>query len=203
MVKLTKEERIDEFWEWFNAHKYYYEEIESEWDPGLSLLEEKVATIDEDAYLEAHIINDVSGKHQIVISAYGLIDYFTFAREVVDAAPEMIGWNAVAFVQPGEIDYKLYYKSHIIEPSELFFMPYLDGDQFNLILYKKELGEIDTDEADSIAKMVTISIIGEYHYATKVSACLLQDYSEAIEEECLLPANQLYNFVVNNFMNSN
>lgn len=203
MIKLSRKERIEQFWNWFNAHKYYYGELDSEWDPGLDQISEKLKSIDKSAYLDIMIQPSDKGESILIISADGIIDNFALVREVVNAAPDMIGWRAIAFEQPHEEGYIIRYKRYLLDPAEMYFLPFLTEDYFGVTIYGKKLKKLSEEDSFYLSNKILISIIGEYHFATKVTACLLTDISEAVEMEELLPLSQFYNFVVNNFMNRN
>jgi hypothetical protein len=200
MIKISEREKINQFWDWFNQHKYYYEEMENEWDPGLELLAEKISRINKNIEAMIHINN--FGKHEIIITCNGIIDYFPLVRAVVKESPELIGWKTRALVQPTE-EFSVAYNEFLLDSREMFFMPFFDEDYFKVFLYAKDIEDMSDQDSDYLARRIVIKSIGEYHFATKVAECILCDLNNAIEPEELLPLDQLHAFVMNNFMNSN
>jgi hypothetical protein len=204
MIKLSKKERIEQFWDWFNAHRYYYEDFESQWDPGWELLWEQLSAIDEKAPLRVLIGMHENGNHRLIISVDGAIDYFRLVREIVEAAPEIIGWKVKALQDPQKSE-MIHFENLKFKPAKMYCMPIIDDDFFGVMIYAKRLRNKKLSDEDSfyLATQILIDIIGEFHYATKVAAVVLQDLSLAADEESLIPLADIYKFVENNFMNRN
>jgi hypothetical protein len=204
MIKLSKKERIVQFWDWFNAHRYFYEEVDSQWDPGWEILLDQLCTIDDKAPLRVLIGVHENGNKKLIISADGDIDYFSLVREIVEAAPEIIGWKIKA-LQDAQKSELIQFRKLKLRPSKMFCMPLLDEDFFGVMIYAKHLKNKKLSDEDSfyLATQILIDMIGEFHYATKVAAVVLQDLSMAADEEFLMPLLDIHKFVENNFLNRN
>ena len=191
---------ISKFWSWFDENKSHYMDSESDWDPDLAMLQEKLDEVDNSIQVE--ITTDMKSFFELIITANGFIELFPVVREVVDKAPEIEGWTIVAFKQPLNSDFILQNEYFEVKSTDLYFLPYLEDDYLEIVIYGENLDHNDDEILIYYGRKILIDVIGEYDAATKVNSCFMYDM-EDMEKESLMPLKQLKGYIDGLFNNSN
>lgn len=195
----------DGFWEWFQKHleKFKYPSRLSAkdyayWNGELcsTLQSYSISTLFADV-----ISDEPNNQARVIISAHGDARYFEMVELFVAGAPDMEGWEVVAFYPPmPAVDcIRHNYPSVTTTPDEIFFSPLQLGQvngMYNLELYIDEKIPI-TWEVRGAASQIMYNLLGEKTgglYIRKVSVSSLEAVLPGLRQS-LLPMTQLSQYI--------
>lgn len=196
--KPSKEERIEAFWKWFVDNQQSFENLPRPHDSEsvhqqLDQIRNELIKISDG--LVAEVSKNQEGFRDLTISAEGDKDKFPIVREIVDKAPQIQGWNIVAFRQRAPIAFVLETPSIRYSTDEMFFEPLIDGSEFDAIVYAPDLKQVDEKKAFHFGIIVMDNLLGEYDSAMKVRRYDFRDVEEVQDRKRLKPLSELPNFV--------
>ncbi|MBS0416184.1 MAG: hypothetical protein JSR66_00615 [Proteobacteria bacterium] len=110
------------FWSWFVANEHLYRDIEvREKEQLLENLLGRLQTFCAQLWFE--IGGGLTGPRELVITAEGRVEAFPLLLELTRAAPEITGWQVVAFKQPQGFDFVTHYEDIVVAPAATWFLP--------------------------------------------------------------------------------
>ncbi len=169
-----KPDKIGDFWTWFVAHKSEFEAVApKDTDDILVTISGRLRTISDG--LVAEISPTTEGARELTISADGDRRKFPIVEEIVSRAPSLDGWVITAFRQPANKDFVLKADQIEYDTSKMYFVPLVEGRQFDLIVYTENLDDKDEDVAFRFGMVVMDNFLGEYDAATKVRSYGFRD----------------------------
>lgn len=186
--------QIEEFWTWFVAHRSEFEAVTpKDSNDILITIGERLRTISDG--LVAEMSPAAEGSRELTISAEGDRRKFPIVKEIVSKAPKLDGWVFTAFRQPAKKDFILTAEGIEYDTSKMFFVPLVEGKQFDLIVYTDNLDEKDEDRAFRFGMVVMDNFLGEYDAATKVRRYGFRDLNNLKDRSELRKLNELPKFI--------
>jgi hypothetical protein len=76
-------------------------------------------------------------------TAEGDTEKFSIIRKIVEAAPPISGWTITAFRQRMPKGCVLEADSIKYNVEEMFFEPFIDGNEFDVLVYAENLADVD------------------------------------------------------------
>jgi hypothetical protein len=167
LFKKTSKDKVKEFWNWFarNNHQYLFlsDVDDDEKNAMMEKFLERLHQYCEHLYFEigAHPKDD---KVDLIITADGIIEYFEKVEELVDAAPDIPGWQILKFRQPHGPGFTADYGDKVFDPEEIIFIPLYNEDMPDAIAIRVCYPDYAEDEKNTFISGTYItldSLIGE------------------------------------------
>jgi hypothetical protein len=158
--------KYQNFWTWFLKHSDEFLHLDEENVEYLfTKLNKQLAKVNRDLTYEfsAELID---GKREFIISADGIYTTFPDVINLVEAAPQMIHFEIIAFRQRGK-EFTIQYNGIELDPSDVFFSYKAQSDHIDIVLYIKGYNP-DNQNWDGAAFILLDTIIGEYDVVTKI-----------------------------------
>jgi hypothetical protein len=181
----TQSGRINDFWKWFKKERTQYQTMpDSGYAGRLNIV---IAHLDPIASgLAVEVSRETHGIQELIISADGDKNKFPVVEAIVQGAPAIPGWKAVAFRQKASEEFVLTYQNLRLSPAEMFFNPIIEGDSLDLIIYADSVKNKNRDDVIKYGLITLDNVLGEYTATMKVRSYDFQD-SKSIE-----PGEQVY-----------
>ena len=193
---LKQKNKTDEFWNWFTENRIKFEKIDStNRDEKLDLILSQLHKIT--SGLAVEISDEFKGIRDFVISPDGDKEKFALVKEIISRAPAIKGWTFTAFRQPINEDFTLKYKDLEFTPSKMFFLPKIDGDSLDLIIYTENIKNHDVDKIAYYGLITMDNVLGEYDCVLKVRHYDFHDLDEVENKNDLIHLTELKTFVGN------
>jgi len=191
---FKKKDKIETFWTWFTDNQKKFEKIDSiNRDEKLDLILANIHNITPN--LSVEISDEFKGIRDLVISPEGDKEKFAIVKEIIDRAPTIKGWTFTAFRQHVDEDFTLEYKDIKFTPSKMFFLPKVDGDSLDLIIYAKNIANRDFNTIAHYGLITMDNVLGEYDCVMKVRHYDFRDLDEEKDKSSLRPLTELKIFV--------
>jgi hypothetical protein len=114
--------RASDFWSWFVANEHLYRDVEvPEKESLLDALLERLQAFCAQLWFE--VGGGPTGPRELVITAEGRIEAFPSLLELTRAAPDIPGWQVVAFKQPQGFEFVAHYEDIVVAPEATWFLP--------------------------------------------------------------------------------
>lgn len=164
-----------QFWEWFLKNKDDYfllnENNDEISDSLLQFFLSKLHQFNSNLYFE--IGGFPYEKKELIISACGNKNFFTYVIELVSAAPKIENWEIIAFKRPKEIDFITEYNGLKLVAKEIWFKPQENdmnenSNALDLYLYIKEFEEERQLEYINASYLVLDNLLGEFDSASNI-----------------------------------
>lgn len=166
MWPFKKKNPIDEFWVWFANKGESFRDPERIHSSALDQMRDHLYKIQPGLTYELCVSN--GRTTELVISADGDRNLFPKVFEVVDAAPNLVGWKITAFRQPGKIDGKIEMNGISLSPIDMWFATEPDGSRTGITLYIRGLTEENRKQILSLAFVMLDNALGEFVVETAV-----------------------------------
>lgn len=176
-MEQNNSSQIAAFWDWFLYAAARYESLFSE----TSSMDPHADELMDDLEEHLHAYNDNiwfrmggPGPYELIITAEGNTAEFEAIQKLVNAAPDIPGWKAVAFIQPTDISNAAYRHGDIeLNSSDIFFGAMLDPRRKNgffieVMFYVSDAKYTDDDEFKSAVIRIAESGVGEFNFNTLV-----------------------------------
>ena len=155
-----------DFWKWFIANSSHYTHLSEapDMENRLDEFQQQLHKIDERLAFE--FLGNPTDHSELIISADGDSEAFPVVQSLVDAAPQIDGWQIIAFRQRGDTECAIKMGDVDLGPEQMWFRLEADGDKVGLNLY---FGGIElNDEVAGAAFILLDNALGEYDMETKV-----------------------------------
>lgn len=171
MLKLFKRtDPIEKFWTWFKENEKRFRNFEQDPDKYLSEMLAQGKKIAEGLAIELEPPAD--GLINMTVSADGNRDLFETVVNIVDKAPNIEGWNFIAFRQRIPADkiktMQLKVKGRELDPQDMKFFPTIDNDTLDIIIYVNGVTEDNYNDIAYAGLQLLDNILGEYDCVMKV-----------------------------------
>lgn len=171
MLKLFKRtDPIEKFWTWFKENEKRFRNFEQDPDKYLSEMLAQGKKIAEGLAIELEPPAD--GLINMTVSADGNRDLFETVVNIVDKAPNIEGWNFIAFRQRIPADkiktMQLKVKGRELDPQDMKFFPTIDNDTLDIIIYVNGVTEDNYNDIAYAGLLLLDNILGEYDCVMKV-----------------------------------
>lgn len=205
MLNDTEKQAAENFWAWFEKNRLPYEFTEEMTPEQLEVAEDTMyqALAQFSPELAPTIVRKSGAEEnfKVIISAEGRRNYFNKAKELVELAPEIPGWEFVALVPPLPEGMKIRFKlgNDILDPSEMwFYLVTTEEDPRNLgvMVALKYYDQCDDDKeliADLRGVIVNLvaHILGEESFAMNIQFLEIKPLPAAPMEEGYAPLYDL------------
>lgn len=131
-MNTIEEKKAEEFWNWFKSNNRKFRTF---------AIPEREALLDEfEEYLHLynpHIYFEISeeenGINELIITAEGDHNYFGIVEHLVDKAPQISGWEVIAFKPALGFDFIHERDGLVFDPKEMWFLPMTSKQQPSVI----------------------------------------------------------------------
>jgi hypothetical protein len=190
----TQNDHIEEFWQWFKKEKKQYEIMpDSEYAERLDVI---IAHLDPIAEgLAVEVSKETHGIPELIISADGDKNKFPVVKAIIEEAPVIPGWKAVAFRQRASEEFVLTYQKLRLSPAEMSFHPIMEGDSLDLIIYADSVKDKNRDDVVKYGLVTLDNVLGEYAATIKVRSYDFQDKQDIRRGERVYKLDELPAFV--------
>jgi hypothetical protein len=190
----TQNDRIEEFWHWFKKERSQYEVVpDSGYAERLDVIITHLNPITEGLAVE--VSKETHGIRELIISADGDKDKFSVVEAIVQGAPAIPGWKAVAFRQKASEEFILTYQNLRLSPAEMLFHPIIEGDSLDLIIYADSINNKSRDDVVKYGLITLDNVLGEYAATIKVRGYDFQDKQDIGDEKQVYKLDELPAFV--------
>ncbi len=171
MLKLFKRtDPIEKFWTWFKENEKRFRNFEQDPDKYLNEMLVHGKKIAEGLAIELE--PPANGIINMTVSADGNRDLFETVVNIVDKAPNIEGWNFIAFRQRIPADkiktMQLKVKGRELDPQHMKFFPMIDNDTLDIIIYVNGVTEDNYNDIAYAGLLLLDNILGEYDCVMKV-----------------------------------
>jgi hypothetical protein len=187
-----------EFWSWFVNQRHRLVRLRD--TPDEPLLDEITAELHRFCdQLWFEIGGHPEGPIEFIVSAEGDVRYFDRVTELVSNAPEIDGWQVVAFKPPQGFDFVTRFEGMEFDPADCWFLPLTSSKDPARIALRVGLPGFDPARSAVIESGLYIVVetgLGELltsHRIAFLEACELPDEPEA---EGFIRLNELGEYVV-------
>jgi hypothetical protein len=198
MFGINKEKK---FWNWFkknNAKFLFLNEVDDE-------IKEKHM---DDFITQLHKYNEglyfLIGGHpddkkvELVITAEGIVEYFSAVEKLVEAAPELERWSIIAFKPPEGADFITEIGNRIFDPNEITFIPLETKQDPKAVGIQVCFPEFSDEEKDLFIQgtyLMIDSIIGEKSVAQDIDYLTVIKTPDNISKIDTLKLSELDQFI--------
>jgi len=185
MLKLFKRtDPVEKFWTWFRENEKELTDFQKDPDRYLSQILSHAKKIA--AGLAIELEPPVNGTINMTISADGVSNLFETVVNIIDKAPTIDGWNFIAFRQRIDSELlktmKLNAGGRELDPQQMKFLPIIDGDSLDMIIYVKGVTEDNYTDIAYAGLLLLDNILGEYDCVMKVGKYDFHDMPGKKEE---------------------
>jgi hypothetical protein len=166
--KAEKQDRaIAEFWEWFRSNAPRFADGRAIEHRAIGELAAKLGKIHKGLVFQ---LDTHSDSPTLEVSADGIRELFPVVRKVVGSAPEVPGWNVVAFRQPARdpSELQLEFNGVKIEPSDIAFVCRSSGNRARVVIFAPTYEPEVPREMIGAVFILLDATLGEYAVETKV-----------------------------------
>ena len=165
-----KTDPIGNFWNWFKENEKRLRKFEKDPDTYLNEVLTEAKKIQPGLAIEFELPkNDVIN---MTVSADGDRNLFAIVKDIVAKAPQIDGWNFIAFRQRKDAEMikamKLQAADRELSPTQMKFFPVITGDTLDLIIYVKGVTDENYNQIAYGKLLLLDNILGEYDCVTKV-----------------------------------
>ncbi|MDQ3491034.1 MAG: hypothetical protein M3449_08215 [Acidobacteriota bacterium] len=191
---FKKKDPIEKFWRWFVDNKAKFEtDPNKEPVPDLDPILVRLRMVSNG--LSVEVSRELNGVRDLVISANGDKSKFLFVQKIVDRAPVIDGWTVTQFRQRANIAFVLETESIRLATDEMYFEPLLEENEVDLIVYAKDVKDLDNDVLNHFGLIVIDNVLGEYDSVMKVRHFDFQDLTNTREKQNLKPLSELPKYI--------
>ena len=193
------EEKINKFWEWFEANNERLTML-SEYDS-----EGQTALLDElqqelTAYCDGLTFDmgeQTKNGRRLTFSAEGDIELFRYVVELVENAPDIDWWEFIPFKQPCGDDLKVHFGKYFFETKKMYFQHLENEEEPDIMGVRVALKHEQTDDEDLLVGVyVTLeAMIGEFDCATLLGYLDICPIPENPTKEDFYPLTDFPKFV--------
>lgn len=172
---IDKTAAYNSFWLWFQNNSVQFNKIlngEGDIEKDLfNKLTDQLSQIRDGYWFYLDISSN--GDTELVFTADSVVENIVFIEELVDAAPEVDGWNFIALKPASSVDDDIELNGLIFNKDNIMF--YLDQDskypdQLNLIISYSDLNDKNRTNAINGVQLFLDNILGELDFATLVDS---------------------------------
>jgi hypothetical protein len=196
------EHTIKNFWNWFEANNQAYlfinEVEEAERDRLMDAIGSELHKYNENLWIEiGGFANEVM---ELIVTAEGDTEFFNMVEDVVAQAPDIKGWNFVAFLPPMVGDpFKINYEGVELDTEDMWFLPLEEEDDpksIGLRICTPNFDEIKDHEyfMSAIYKILE-TLLGEKTFALDIDYVETGEVPENPEEEGMMELQEVLEYV--------
>ncbi|MEX2244208.1 MAG: hypothetical protein WD716_10225 [Fimbriimonadaceae bacterium] len=172
---MTIDDRIGQFWKWFDTNK---QRTESDAQGMVPEIGRELERIHPDLRHELGIGQPM----EMFISAGGLKEMIPYVERTVELAPSIEGWNVVAFLQPKQDSSTVVYEGVTLMRSQVKWTGSKDGDLLDVVVFIDGLDDQRRNAYVGAAFVMLDSVIGEYAVMTEVGRIEFRPISDAPQD---------------------
>lgn len=153
------------FWQWFADHSDGLLAMDEPHEPTMDALHHQLKRIHPDLVFEFDVH---SSPRVFIVSADGNSRLFSTVREIIKRAPQLPGWEFLAFRQPGSTDVVIEMRGIRLGPEDVSFVVVPDHGRAGVTLYLRGLAEDDREALSHAAFILLDNALGEFLVETAV-----------------------------------
>lgn len=188
------------FWEWFEQNQaqflFVHQVDELEQQRMLNEFTQKLKEFNPELYF---VIGTVTESDQeLTITAEGNKDQFLSVLELVNCAPDINGWNIIAYKQPKGVDFTIEFKEHVIDPRNLYFRPLAtkaDPSALGIRVALPNYTQSNREQLMDVTYLILDTLLGEISFAEDISYIDIIGMSEDMNESPFIPLERLAEFI--------
>ncbi len=165
---MAQPSKTSQFWTWFQANEGDFPPT-SEFDDAYGgELSCRLTDIKSRLVYEIAILDDA--KNELIISGDGVKELIPFVQNVVEAAPEIDGWEIIAFRPRMDkyVSFTLNFGDRNFNPKELWCWSRVEGRNFDLIIYHAEYSDKIRNVLVNGTYVLLDMALGEYDVMTGI-----------------------------------
>lgn len=179
------------FWTWFISNKQRLEAVRGSDAEVIDELSRRIKSVSKGLVFEL----SAHGKspREFIVSGDGLKELIPVVNKLASAAPEIAGWEVIAF-RPRMEDYcenNLRYDGEEFDPSTIWFHPRTEEGAFDAIFYHPDYTDEDRNKFIAGTYILLDMALGELDVMTKVRYIDHQKLPKKPEAEGLMPYSKL------------
>ena len=196
-----KEESIhnyNDFWNWFQQNeKSFYQAVKNNQTIEIDFFDKlapKLGELREGYYFLAGMMNDTTAE--LVLTADGRIKNIGFVEDLVNAAPNINGWQFTA-LKPAIADMSIRMADYEFSKDNINFYYNEDAnypDEIDVVIVNNDLNEENKDAVTNGTFIFLDNLIGELNFATTIDHITVIGKDKAQKE--LIPIEKLKDFLV-------
>jgi hypothetical protein len=192
--KPPKSNGVIEFWRAFSAEASALASAPSTESPVYDGLLEELQRIHPDLYLEFCV---EPGACELIVTADGDKALFGLAREVVAAAPQIVGWRIRALRPRLGFPSVVTWNETVLELAEVVFEPLerKDSNALGLRIMVPGLHDVDAEDAHNAILRAMDHGLGEEHFAESVQHTELCSLPAGVPPDRFIPITSLEEFI--------
>lgn len=164
------------FWDWFESKSEEFYHLEDNMDELFDELTTELHAYNSRlTFVFSTVLED--GKREMIISADGSKSDFPAVEKLIDAAPELDKWTFIGFRPRMEGSFAVNYDGLELDPKNMKFTHYADGDLCGIEVFIKDYDESD-DRFGGAFFVLMDNALGEYDTETKIGGIELFAYPE-------------------------
>jgi hypothetical protein len=168
----SNSDKINAFWNWFVENEAVY----SNMDYNVARIQDfgvKLRTIDKGICFEFGHATGKEGNYELFISAGGRKKNIPIVEAIVLGAPEIEGWDIVAYKQPKSPEYYVVEDGLRLSSEDVKFKRFKNGDKYDITLFINGYDKSNPTYWNVIFHLLDAQI-GEYDVMTKIGVITLK-----------------------------
>ena len=174
-TELTTDDRIGQFWKWFDTNK---QRIEADAKGMVPVIATELERVHPDLRHELGIGQPM----EMFVSAGGIREMIPYVERTVELAPSIEGWKVVAFLQPKQDSLTVAYEGFTLMRSQVKWTGSKDGDLLDVVFFIDGLDEQRRSAYVGATFVMLDSVLGEYAVMTKIGQVDFRPISDAPQD---------------------
>lgn len=171
MFKFFKKSNpIEKFWSWYEFQADEFKDFQKAPDFYLREIIKQIRKISPGLAVELEPPQE--GLIKMTISADGDVELFPTVQEIVAQAPDIPGWQFIAFRQRAPLEklesLKLKGPEEDLQLKDMRFFPIVEGEHLDVIIYVSGLNPYNEQSLGYACLLLADNILGEYDCVHKV-----------------------------------
>ncbi|MDB5287046.1 MAG: hypothetical protein JWR05_1995 [Mucilaginibacter sp.] len=189
-----------EFWNWFAKNNEAYTQLDiidiENRNKLLNDFENQLHLYCDSLFFE---IGGHPGKeNELIITAEGNVDYFTYVEKLISCAPKIKNWLFIAFKPAIPGNFITNWEDIEINAKDVFFDPLkiTDSNDIGIAVYIKQFDVNQENKYYNALFKMLDTILGEQSFAVDIKKVKILEKTPAIKDEDLIHISKLPNYIV-------
>jgi hypothetical protein len=196
LVMSDVQKLIDEFWDWFLAHRSDFDTLK---DPNMPFWNAAVAQLKSlDGHLWFELSSNVDGTREFIITAEGHHEAFPIVEAIAAQAPKVQGWKFIALKPPMGFEFVTNYEGIPFDPNVMWFLPLKRGSNrhdLGLRIGVPNLSPANKRQAENAVLIILDTALGERVAALDIGYVEVAVLPESPRSEGYLELKKLPSYI--------
>ena len=187
-----------EFWAWFSNHSAEYQRLEENQDQLINQLSKQLGRVDP---VVGFLIGPVQdGRREFILSCDGVRRNMPRVQAIEAVAPEIPGWQIIAFKPPHDIE-TAEYGGKTLNLKDIYFTYRVEEDLLDIVLFVDGYIPQQRSQYMAIGFIFLDSLLGELGVMNKLGKIELAELASA-DRSALTPLKGLTGVIKKNLAHS-